>query len=152
MQDSDSVRLRFTPFAACMLAAFGFVFSGCGTDSETNPPVQPEPTVRFDSPKMNETVAGPDVFVKVTTTHFGYSSAAAAKRSAGDVVGHIHLFLDMPAGVDADAVEQLYKADTVTLKGLTAGKHYLIAVGADAVHDDFESMVDSVAFTVTLNP
>jgi hypothetical protein len=102
---------------------------------------------------MGATV-GPDVFVKLSTTHFKFTGAAAKTSAAAhgdeDVAGHIHLFLDMPAGLDVDAIERLSLADTVTLKGLKAGPHYLIAEGADADHEDFESMTDSVAFTVVL--
>jgi hypothetical protein len=119
---------------------------GCGDESE------PEPTVRFESPAMGATV-GPDIFVKLSTTHFKFTGAAAKTSAAAhgdeDVAGHIHLFLDMPAGLDVDAIERLSLADTVTLKGLKAGPHYLIAEGADADHEDLESMKDSVAFTVT---
>jgi hypothetical protein len=122
------------------------VFWSCGDESE------PEPTVHFDYPIMNSTV-GPNVLVKLSTTHFQFTGAAAKTSAAAhgdDVSGHIHLFLDMPAGLDADAVAQLSKSDTVTLTGLTAGKHYLIAEGADASHEDIESMTDSVAFTVVV--
>jgi len=154
-----------TVFLTCasFLLALGLVLSGCTTNSE------PEPTVHFDAPKMNDSIVGPNVFVKLTTTHFQFSGAATAKRAAaagaaaaagtaaygssssGDVVGHIHLFLDIPVGLDVDAVEQLSKSDTVTLTGLTAGKHYLIAEGANANHDDIKGMEDSVAFTVVLH-
>ncbi|MBW8886452.1 MAG: hypothetical protein JF616_01740 [Fibrobacteres bacterium] len=149
--------------SAILLLALGCLLSGCATNSE------PDPTVHFDSPKMNDSVVGPNVFVKLATTHFQFAGAAAAKRAAtseaaaaagtaaygssssSDVVGHIHLFLDKPVGLDVDAVEQLSKSDTVTLTGLTAGKHYLIAEGANANHDDIESMEDSVAFTVVIH-
>jgi hypothetical protein len=133
-----------------LIAVSGLILWGCGTDSE------PTPTVQIVSPKMNDTLTGPDLFVKVATTHFRFSGEAAAKTSAygssssGDVTGHIHLFLDHPVGLDIDAVEQMSKTDTVTLKGLNlkAGKHYLIAEGANADHDDIEGMVDSVAFFI----
>jgi hypothetical protein len=130
------------------IAALAAVFAGCHTDSE------PTPTVHFVSPAMNDTV-GPDVFVKLAVTGFKFSAGAVEKTSAAqheeaDVTGHIHLFLDMPIGLDADAVEQLSKSDTVTLKGLKAGKHYLWAQGAETGHDDIDGMVDSVAFTVVV--
>lgn len=149
-------------FGACLSAAMGFALSGCGTDSE------PSPTVHFESPKMNDTLVGPDIQVKLSTTHFRFTGAAGKPSSAsgaaaasgadaygssssGDVVGHIHLFLDHPVGLDIDAVEQLSVSDTVTLKKLAAGKHYLIAEGANANHDDIQGMEDSVAFTVVIH-
>jgi hypothetical protein len=64
--------------------------------------------------------------------------------------GHIHVFLDKPAGLDADAITTLSKADTVTLNITTPGKHYIIVEGADANHEDVESMSDSVSFTVDI--
>jgi hypothetical protein len=132
------------PQRACVIgfaAALGLALSGCGgTDSG------PVPTVRFVSPAMNASV-GTSVFVKLATTHFTFSGAAGS-AAAGDVVGHLHLFLDHPIGLDIDAVEQLSLADTVTLDSLSVGKHYLLVEGANADHDDIESMVDSVAFTV----
>lgn len=140
--------------ASLPIAALPFLalpFQGCGDEAE------PEPTVRFVTPAMGATV-GHTFLVKLSTTHFKFTGAAAkgsasAKSSAaahGDenAVGHIHLFLDMPAGLDVDAVAQLSNADTVTLVGLETGPHYLIAEGADANHNDLESMTDSVAFTV----
>lgn len=140
------IRSQLIPGLA--FAALAGVFAGCHTDSE------PTPTVHFVTPAMNDTV-GPDVLVKLAVTNFKFSAGAAEKSSAAaheeaDVTGHIHLFLDMPIGLDADAVEQLSKADTVTLKGLKPGKHYLLAQGAEAGHDDIDGMVDSVAFTVVV--
>ena len=128
------------------LAVLAAVCAGCHTDSE------PSPTVQFVKPAMNDTV-GPDVLVQLAVTGFRFSAAAAAKAAAAaheeaDVSGHIHLFLDMPIGLDADAVEQLSKSDTVTLKGLKPGPHYLWAQGAEAGHDDIDGMVDSVHFVV----
>ena len=128
-------------------AALAIALSGCGTDSDS----EPEPTVHFESPKMNDTLSGPNVFVKLATTHFRFSGAAANTDGSSDVVGHIHLFLDQPAGLDVDAVEQLSLSDTVTLENLAPGKHYLIAEGASATHDDIEGMEDSVAFTVVIH-
>ena len=133
----------FPAYAIGIAAAIGLALSGCGgTDSE------PVPTVHFVSPTMNATV-GTKVFVKLATTHFKFSGAAGSAAS-GDVVGHLHLFLDHPVGLDIDAVEQLSVSDTVTLTPpvITPGKHYLLVEGANANHDDIESMVDSVAFTV----
>lgn len=138
----------FQVFRLAAAAALSIsVLAGCGDEPE------PEPTVRFVSPVMDATV-GPDVFVKLATTHFEFTGAAAKASAAahgGEVAGHIHLFLDKPPDerLDVDAIVQLSKYDTVTLTGLAPGKHYLIAAGADARHDDLESMVDSVAFTVT---
>jgi hypothetical protein len=150
MQRIISAPLRSVLAAGGLIAAAGVLWGCGGTDSE------PTPTVQIVSPKMNDTLTGPDLFVKVATTHFQFSGAAAAKASAygssssGDVTGHIHLFLDHPVGLDIDAVEQMSKTDTVTLKGLNlkAGKHYLIAEGANANHDDIEGMEDSVAFFI----
>lgn len=135
---------RMAGFGAAAVVALAIY--GCGDEAE------PEPTVHFVSPSMNATV-GPDVFVKLAVAGFKFSAAAKTSASAHggeDIAGHIHLFLDMPAGLDVDAVEQLSKADTATLKGIPPGKHYLIAQGADAVHDDIDGMVDSVAFTVAV--
>lgn len=162
MQKTESVPHRFPVFAACLSAALGFALFGCGTDSES------APTVHFESPKMNDTLVGPNVFVKLATTGFRFagaagklSAASGTARSSGtdaygsssssEVVGHVHLFLDHPVGLDIDAVEQLSVADSVTLKGLSAGKHYLIAEGANANHDDIEGMEDSVAFMVVIH-
>jgi hypothetical protein len=132
------------------LPALALLLWGC--DDSKSESTEPEPTVHFETPAMNATV-GANVLVKLSTTHFRFSGAAAktsAAAHADSAVGHIHLFLDMPAGLDVDAIAQLSKSDTVTLTGLSAGKHYLIAEGADAVHDDIESMTDSVAFTVAV--
>jgi hypothetical protein len=127
------------------LALAGLVFWGCEDDHD-------EPTVRFVSPAMNATV-GPDVFVKLAVTNFKFAGAAAKTSAAAhgiEAAGHIHLYLDTLSERDADAIMQMSKYDTVTLEGIAPGKHYLIAVGADADHDDIESMKDSVAFTVAL--
>jgi hypothetical protein len=131
--------------------ALALALGGC--DHHDSESAEPAPTVHFESPAMGATV-GPDVFVKLSTTGFKFSGAAAKASAAAhgddDVAGHIHLFLDMPAGLDADAIAQLSKSDTVTLTGLKAGPHYLIAEGADASHGEIESMTDSVAFTVAV--
>jgi hypothetical protein len=135
---------RFHPYAIGILASLALALSGCGgTDLASEPP-----TVRFVSPTMNATV-GTSVFVKLATTHFKFSGAKGM-AAAGDVVGHLHLFLDQPIGLDIDAVEQLSLSDTVTLDSLSVGKHYLLVEGANADHQDIETMVDSVAFTVAV--
>ena len=64
--------------------------------------------------------------------------------------GHVHIFLDKPDELDANAITNLTKYDTATISITTAGKHYIIVAGADADHEDVESMRDSVMFTVTL--
>jgi hypothetical protein len=135
---------RFHPYAICIMSSLALSFFGCGgTDLASEPP-----TVHFVSPTMNATV-GTSVFVKLATTHFKLTGAKGT-AAAGDVVGHLHLFLDQPIGLDIDAVEQLSVSDTVTLDSLSVGKHYLLVEGANADHDDIESMVDSVAFTVAV--
>ncbi|HKP98635.1 MAG TPA: hypothetical protein VJ385_23085 [Fibrobacteria bacterium] len=141
----------WTPLA--VIAALGFW--GCGTDHEDE-----EATVRIETPANGSTVAGPKVLLRVSTTHFTYGGAAAGKLSAagrtaaaqhgGVTGGHIHVFLDRPAGLDANTVTDLTKSDTTTLSIPTAGEHYIIVAGADADHNDVESMLDSVKFTVTI--
>ncbi|MDB5106399.1 MAG: hypothetical protein JWP91_4088 [Fibrobacteres bacterium] len=128
-------------------AAVGF--QACGTDSEA------EPTVTIVTPANGTTVVGPKVKLQVKTTGFTYAVAGAGKVSAAQhdedaVSGHIHVFLDKPEGLDADAITDLTKYDTTTLTITTAGEHYIIVAGADAKHGDVESMLDSVKFTVTL--
>ncbi len=115
----------------------------------------PEPTLKIETPANGATVTGPNVLLRVSTTHFTYAGGALGKASAaqhGDDVkgGHIHVFLDKPDSLDAYTVTNLTNADTATLAITTAGAHYLIVTGADASHADVESMRDSVAFTVTL--
>ena len=122
--------------------------SGCGDEPEA------EPTVVIESPANGSTVAGPNVLVKVKTTHFQFSAGGAAKTSAaqhGDenAAGHVHIFLDRPAGLDSDAIKTMTK-DTATISVTTPGTHYLIVQGADEGHADFESMTDSVKFTVAI--
>jgi hypothetical protein len=137
---------------AAALLAGAFALAGipaCGHEPEA------EPTVVIESPADGSTVAGPNVLVKVKTTHFTYTGAAAAKSSAahhddGDVSGHVHIFLDKPGLIDADAVTNLTKYDTATVLITQPGEHYLIVAGADAKHNDLESMRDSVKFTVTI--
>ena len=134
--------------AAMAIAAMGFL----GCDDEKGG----EPTLIVATPANGSTVTGPNVLLKVKTTHFSFAGTAAAKSSAAqhdeaDIVGgHIHVYLDKPAGLDADAVASLSKYDTITLAIPTAGPHYIIVEGANANHDDVASMVDSVKFTVTL--
>jgi hypothetical protein len=132
---------------ACAFALAGF--TGCGHEPEA------EPTVVIETPADGSTVAGPNVLVKVKTTHFTFTGAAAAKSSAaqhddGDVSGHVHVFIDKPGLVDADAVTNLTKYDTATVLITQPGEHYIIVAGADAKHNDLESMRDSVKFTVTI--
>lgn len=143
--------MRKSAMAAMMLAGALAVagLSGCGDEPEA------EPTVVIETPANGSTVVGPKVLVKVKTTHFTYAGTAAAKSSAAqhddDVVsGHVHIFLDKPDLLDADAITNLTKYDTATVLITTAGEHYIIVAGADAKHDDVESMRDSVKFTVAI--
>lgn len=109
------------------------------------------PTVQIVTPANGSTVTGPDVLVRVATTHFKYAGAAkvtAAQHDEGDVSGHIHIYLDRPAGLDADAIKILTKSDTVTITKVAVGAHYIIVQGASASHADYDDMIDSVAFTV----
>jgi hypothetical protein len=137
--------------AAAMLLAGAFAMagvSGCGDEPEA------EPTVVIESPANGATVAGPNILVKVRTTHFQFTAGGAGKRSAAqhgdeDAAGHVHIFLDRPAGLDSDAIKTMTK-DTATIQVSTPGTHYLIVQGADAGHADFESMTDSVKFTVAI--
>ena len=123
----------------------------CGMDHGD----EAEPTLTIVSPANGATVAGPRVLVRVSTTHFTYAGQALGKRAAaahgdGEVTGgHVHLFLDKPDGLDANAVTSLTNGDTATVT-MAAGTHYLIAAGADVLHGDVASMRDSVAFTVTI--
>lgn len=112
----------------------------------------PTPTVEIVTPADGSTVTGPNVFIKLATTNFKFALAAkkasAAQHDEDHLAGHIHVYLDRPAGLDADAIKQLTKSDTVTLENVAAGAHYLIVQGAAASHADYDGMKDSVAFTV----
>ncbi len=140
----DSARIRCRTMVLPTLMAF--LFWGCTTDSPT------EPTVKILSPVNGATIVGPNVLLKVQYTHFAFIKGlgkSSQAQQAADVTGHIHVFLDKPAGLDANAITKLISADTVTLTGLSLGTHYIIVAGARGDHVDFESMVDSVKFTVT---
>lgn len=136
---------------AFYLAMTGLVSLGmwaCGTDSN-----EPEATLKIETPANGSTVVGPNVKLKVSTTNFTFSGAPVGKVSAAQAAvtgGHVHIFLDKPAGLDANAISNLTKYDTTTLSITTAGVHYIIVEGADGNHVDVESMHDSVQFTVTL--
>lgn len=139
-----SKTFRILPPALCAVLALAFL-SACEEHEEATP------TVKIVSPANGSTITGPDVLVKVATTHFKFAAAAkmtAAQHDEDDVSGHVHVYLDRPAGLDADAIKQMTKADTVTITGVKAGAHYLIVQGASASHADYDDMVDSVAFTV----
>jgi hypothetical protein len=144
--NSKNVKKAFPVLLALSGLVSGIMLWGCGTGSEE------EPTLTIVTPANNSTVAGPNVLLTVKTTHFTFGGVAV-KRSAvehGDITGgHVHIYLDKPIGLDADAYDNLTKADTLTIKGLAPGKHYINVQGATANHDDVESMVDSVSFTVT---
>jgi hypothetical protein len=134
---------------AVLPAIAGLGLWACGTDDDDHD----EATVTIVTPADGSTVTGPAVKLQVSTTNFSFASAAgkiAAAQHGGVEGGHIHVFLDKPAGLDADAITTLSKADTVTLNIATPGKHYIIVEGADASHEDVESMSDSVSFTVAL--
>ena len=140
-------------FRTALLALSGAIAAlglwACGTDSDHD-----EATVKIVTPANGSTVTGPNVSLRVATTGFTYAGVEAAKVSAaqhgGITGGHVHVYLDKPAGLDADAYTSLYKYDTVTVNIATPGAHYIIVEGADAAHVDVESMHDSVAFTVDI--
>lgn len=151
---SAPFRILVIGASLCALMLGGCLF---GHDDEA-----PDPTVSIDSPANGSTVTGPNLFIKLKTANFKFLGAgtAAGKVSASqanavsahdedDVSGHIHVYLDRPSGLDADAIKQLNKSDTVTLTGVAPGVHYLIVQGANANHADLKSMRDSVKFTVT---
>jgi hypothetical protein len=121
----------------------------CGTDSEE------EPTLKMVYPANGATIAGPTVQVKVATTHFNYigKEVPLGKTTAirHDIEGgHVHVYLDHTDDLDANARTNIVRGDTATISIPTAGKHYIIVVGANGVHEDVEGMRDSVEFTVTL--
>ncbi|MDB5047417.1 MAG: hypothetical protein JWO30_488 [Fibrobacteres bacterium] len=129
-----------------VIAALGLW--ACGTDSNDE-----EPTLKIESPANGSTVAGPNVLVRVATTHFSFGAAGAGKVSAAqhDVTGgHVHIWLDNSSRLDGNTVKDLFTADTATISVTTPGVHYLVVGGANANHDDVEGMEDSVSFTVTL--
>lgn len=138
--------LAMTGLAACA----ALTLWGCGTEAEA----EEEATVAIESPANGSTVTGPEVKLRLSTTHFTFGGSVLEKASAaqhgGVEGGHIHVFLDKPEGLDADAVTTLYSADTTTLTITEPGFHYIIVAGANAGHDDVESMVDSVGFTVAI--
>lgn len=153
--DGLSARTPRKSGVGAMLLAGTFAFaglSGCGDEPEE------EPTVAILTPANGSTATGPNVLVKVKTTHFKFASAAAAKTSASsaaqhddeDAAGHVHVFLDKPAGLDADAIVTMSKSDTATITVAAPGTHYLIVQGADAGHADIDGMIDSVKFTVAI--
>ena len=111
-----------------------------------------EPTLSLVTPANGSTIMGPNVLVKVKTTGFTYAGAVGKVSAAQHDVkgGHVHIFLDKPDELDANAITNLTKYDTATISITTAGKHYIIVAGADADHEDVESMRDSMMFTVTL--
>lgn len=134
---------------ALMGMAISIVIGGCDKSNAVGPDVMA--TAKIISPANGSTVTGPNVLLKVATANFTFG-AAAGKTSADQAAvigGHIHVYQDRPIGLDADAVYQMTKYDTVTLGGFTPGVHYLIIQGAQSDHVDVETMVDSVMFTVT---
>lgn len=110
------------------------------------------PSISIVTPANGSTLTGSDVFLKVATRGFRFAGAAkkatAAQHDEDGASGHVHVYLDRPAGLDADAIKQMTKADTVTIANVKPGPHYLIVQGASASHADFRGMKDSVAFTV----
>ena len=132
-------------FPVVIAAAALFAMVAC-TDDDAEPP-----TVKIVTPANGSSVKGPNVFVSITKTHFKYAGAAKVSAAQHDetTAGHIHIFLDKPAGLDANSIEHFDKYDTITLPGIAVGKHYLLVQGAEEGHDDIESMFDSVSFSVT---
>jgi hypothetical protein len=134
-------------FAVFIVVSLSFL--GCVSDSKSS-----DATIKILTPSQNGTVTGSNVFVSLKTTHFTFGGAQALLKSSaveGSVTGgHIHVYLDKPAGLDADAIRILSVTDTVTLTGVAAGWHYIIVQGALANHDDVESMIDSVKFMVNI--
>lgn len=143
IKQAKPIRILLPAFGALLALAF---LSGCEEHEHVTP------TVLIVTPANGSTVTGPDVLVRVATSHFQFANAAkkatAAQHDEGDVAGHIHVYLDRPVGLDADAIKLMTKSDTVTITGVKAGAHYLIVQGASAAHADYDDMIDSVAFTV----
>jgi hypothetical protein len=137
-----------SPFWMSLPVAAVLCLWACGTDSE-----EAGPTIKIESPANGSTVTGPNVLVRVATTHFSFKGAAAAKVSAAQHEvggGHIHVWLDNSSRLDGQTADDLTKYDTVTISIPTAGKHYIVVGGADSTHADVEGMEDSVSFTVTI--
>jgi hypothetical protein len=116
----------------------------CDDDHHENP------TLEILEPVNGSTVTGPDVLLRFETTDFGGDGHAGHKvTSSAAASGHIHLYLDKPATTDAKADTVLDAGvESVMLKGVAAGAHYLVVQGADEDHRPYAGMHDSVSFTV----
>lgn len=134
--------LLVLPILASALILTGF--HGCGAEEES----EGNPTVKIVSPAQGAKIKGPDVFIEVAVNDFEFGSEAAKVSAAQHEGGHVHIFLDEPKGLDADAIETMTKYDTLTLKNVAVGPHYIIVQGATLTHADYEGMKDSVSFTV----
>jgi hypothetical protein len=114
-------------------------------------------SVTILSPTEGETVAGPNVLVRLAAN--GVTIVPAANHDPG--TGHHHIFIDrdptplqdtIPAGV-AD-IRHLGQGQTEFLvEGLTPGEHRFIAVVADWSHVPLvPPAADTVRFTVAASP
>ena len=141
MKKGIRIRIGYLAIAAALFALTGFW--ACGDHDHGNP------TVKILQPADSSSVAGPDILVRVQIIES--EPGAAAKIAATAVHGeHVHVYLDKPATTDAAATAVLEPGvDTVTLKGVTPGSHYINVQGADENHRTIVGMRDSVMFTVT---
>lgn len=125
-----SINNRFKKLCPLVLGGLflGLGLWGCGEEDK-------DPTIKIVTPANNSTIKGPDILLTWKTTDFE--------------AGHHHVFIDKPSTTDADA-DTVLEEDivSVTLKGISAGSHYIIMQSADENHKPFPSMRDSVKFTV----
>ena len=129
--------------ASAFAGAMVLGFWGCGHEHG-------DPTVKILQPADGSSVAGPDVLLRIQTTNFGAEVTAEVTTVSADDGGHIHVFLDKPITTDAEADTVIEAGiDSVTLKGLLPGSHYLYVQGGNQAHVFYPGMRDSVTFNVT---
>jgi hypothetical protein len=130
---------------------------GAALDPQPAPAAAQTPTVTIIAPTEGETVAGPDVLVRLGAS--GVTIVPAANHDPG--TGHHHIFIDrdptpmqdtIPAGVPD--IRHLGQGQTeFLLEGLAPGEHRLITVIADWSHVPLDPpAVDTVRFTVSAPP